>query len=427
MTMLNNRYTSLAEIAPSRERCIRCNMCKFPPLARVESAAHAGGCPSYEHFKFSSSSGGGMVIMANSLMDSSSGEKRSDITDAVRRIVYGCTLCGLCDVSCKFSTDIEVLDTLHLLRKHIFESGHVYPEHQAVLDGIALNNHPLLEHASANHQALGHASDPHADTLVWVGSHFGWDTRLKTWLGQMLWLLTSAGVNYRLLYDEEPCTARAALEIGDWALFRVQSEKVASAIAETKVQRVICLDALDYSTLRAHTIKHAPIHATISHISEVYAEQVKHLDPRANPNLSSVGWHDPCYLGRLGGVFVPWEGEIKKVHGLPIYEPERPLNYGSGGVFDQPRTVLTKLLGRAPMEFERRREYAFSAGDGGQAAAVNPQFSRATAERRLQEAQTLGIRTIVTECPHAYRSLLEVAPEFDITVRSLTELLATAV
>lgn len=423
---LNNRYTSLAEIAPSRERCIRCNMCKFTPLARVESAAHAGGCPAYEHFKFSANSGGGMVIMANSLMDTSSTERRSEITDAVRRTVYGCTLCGLCDVSCKFSTDIEVLDTLHLLRKHIFEAGQVYPEHQAVLDGIVDNNHPLLEHVSATHQALGHASDPTADTLVWVGSHFGWDTRLATWLGQMLTLLTRAGLNYRLLYADEPCTARAALDIGDWTLFRAHSEKVAAAIADTHVRRVICLDALDYSTLRAHTIKHAPINAVISHVSECYAELLAGLQPRANPNLSAVGWHDPCYLGRLGGVFVPWEGEIKKVHGLPIYEPERPLNYGSGGVFEPPRKVLATLLGRAPMEFERRREYAFSAGDGGQAAAVNPQFSRATAERRLQEARTLGIRTVVTECPHAYHSLMAVAPSFEITIRSLTELLAAA-
>ena len=79
------------------------------------------------------------------------------------------------------------------------------------------------------------------------------------------------------------------------------------------------------------------------------------------------------------------------------------------------------------VEFERRREYAFSAGDGGQAGAVNPEFSRATAKRRLAEAQSLGIRTLVTECPHAYHSLSEVAPAFDISICSLTELLNKAI
>jgi Fe-S oxidoreductase len=417
----NNHYTNLVAIAPSRERCIRCNMCKFVPLARVESAAHAGGCPSYEHFKVSASSGGGMVIMANSLMAG-----RSEITDAVRSTVYGCTMCGLCDVSCKYSTDIEVLDTLHLLRQHIFASGKIYPEHQAVLDGIARNNHPLLAHVSATHQALGYPSDAQVDTLVWVGSHFGWDTRLATWLGQMLALLSRAGVRYRLLFADEPCSARAALDIGDGTLFASQSKKVAASIAQSNVKRVICLDAQDYSTLRAHTRKHATIDATIVHVSECYAELLPRLRPRVNPDLGAVGWHDPCYLGRLGGPFVPWQGVSTMAYGLPVWEPERPINYGDGGVFEPPRKVLAKLLGQAPLEFERRREYSFSAGDGGQAGAVNPEFSRATAVRRLEEAQTVGIRTVVTECPHAYLSLLEAAPALGITICSLTGLLAAA-
>jgi len=418
---LHNHHTSLADIAHSRERCIRCNMCKFPPLARVESAVHAGGCASYEHFKFSSSSGGGMVIIANSLMDG-----RSEITEAMRRTVYGCTLCGLCDVSCKFSTDIEVLDTLILLRKQIFEAGQVYPEHQAILDGIARNNHPLQQHVSPVHQALRYPGDEQADTLVWVGSHFGWDTRLAGWLQQMLALLARAGLRYRLLHADEPCTARAALEIGDWTLFKAQSARVAAAINGAKVKRVICLDAQDYSTLRAHTARHAQIDARIVHVSECYADLLSTLRPRARTDLSAVGWHDPCYLGRLGGAYVPWEGEVRMAHGLPVYEPERPVNYGDGGVFEAPRAVLARLLGRAPMEFERRREYAFSAGDGGQARAVNPEFARATALRRLEEADRLGIRTVITECPHAYLSLLEAAPALDIAVLSLTGLLIDA-
>src|SRR3569833_2814253 len=107
--ILNNRFESLEDIRFSRVKCIRCNMCKFPPLARVESHAHSMGCPAYEHFKFTSSSGGGLVIMANSLM-----EGRAEITDAVQKTAHGCTLCGLCDVSCKYGTDIEVLETLFL-------------------------------------------------------------------------------------------------------------------------------------------------------------------------------------------------------------------------------------------------------------------------------------------------------------------------
>ena len=422
-TLLDNRFESLDDISFSRQKCIRCNMCKFPPLARVESHAHSMGCPAYEHFQFSANSGGGMVIMANSLM-----EGRSTVTEAVRRTAYGCTLCGLCDVSCKYGTDIEVLDTLFLLRKHIYEQGHVFPQHQALLDGIRERNHPLQEHVSRQHQAIGLPSDKDADTLVWVGSHFGYDTRLYGWLLQMLALLQQAGQRYQLLFEQEPCAARAALEIGDWELFREQSRKVANAIRGARVARVICLDAEDYSTLRAQSRRHADIDVPIRHISEIYADLLngRRLRPRAQARLEAPAWHDPCYLGRLGGEFVPWRGSIRNANGIPVYEPERPVNYGDGGVYAPPRELLRRLSAAPLKEFERRQEYAYNAGESGQARSIMPDFARATARRRLGEAHALGIREVVTECPQAWLSLAEVGPEFDIRVLSLTGLLTEA-
>jgi len=144
-------------------------------------------------------------------------------------------------------------------------------------------------------------------------------------------------------------------------------------------------------------------------------------------NLEAAAWHDPCYLGRLGGKWKEWKGTIGSVNGIPVYEPARPIDYGEGGVFEAPRAVLAKLLGRAPLEFERRREYAFNAGESGQAQAVMPGFTEATAKRRLAEAQALGIRTIVTECPQAWQSLADAAEPFGVEVRSLSELLAQSV
>ena len=312
--ILNNRFESLEDIRFSRVKCIRCNMCKFPPLARVESHAHSMGCPAYEHFKFTSSSGGGLVIMANSLM-----EGRAEITDAVQKTAHGCTLCGLCDVSCKYGTDIEVLETLFLLRKHLFDQCRIYPQHHAVLDCIREHNHPLTAHASDRHQARGCRSQPDADTLLWVGSHFGWDVRLQLWLMQILSLLDRGNVRFQLLYEDEPCTARAALEIGDWDLFKEQSRKAADAICRSGAKRVVCLDAEDYSTLRSQTRKHADIDAPILHVSELYRELLAQgrLKPRRRPAAADAAWHDPCYLGRLGNEFVPWQGTIGTAHGIP--------------------------------------------------------------------------------------------------------------
>ena len=160
-SLLSNQFDSLEEIRWNSEKCVRCNMCKFPPLARVESKAHSIGCPSYEHFKFNANSGGGMVIMANSLLAG-----RSAVSETVRDVAYGCTLCGLCDVSCKFNTDIEVLETLFLLRHRIFSEGQTFDAHRRILDCIREHDHPLPRFAGTKRRIDTRRGRPGADTLV---------------------------------------------------------------------------------------------------------------------------------------------------------------------------------------------------------------------------------------------------------------------
>ena len=46
----------------------------------------------YDEYKFHSHSGGGRIVMAMSLDDG-----RSEVTDAMRDIVFQCTLCGGCE------------------------------------------------------------------------------------------------------------------------------------------------------------------------------------------------------------------------------------------------------------------------------------------------------------------------------------------
>jgi Fe-S oxidoreductase len=243
----------------------------------------------------------------------------------------------------------------------------------------------------------------------------------------MLELLERGGLQYQLLGGREPYAGRAALEIGDRDLFRAQSVAVAKAIRQSRAKQVLCLSAEDYSTLRSQTPKFADLDVRVSHVSEAYASLVekRKLVPRRWLSGGGVAWHDPCYLGRLGGRYVPWRGTQEKVGGIKVYAPRRPIDYGSGGVFEAPRRVLSALCEEPLLEFERRREYAYNAGESGQAAVAMPGFATETAKRRVQEAVDCGIRTIVTECPQAYGALSSATrAREDVQVRSLTEVLS---
>lgn len=419
--LLSNHFDALEDIRWNSEKCVRCNMCKFPPLAQVKSQAHSIGCPSYEHFKFNANSGGGMVIMANSLLAG-----RSGVSETVRNVAYGCTLCGLCDVSCKFNTDIEVLETLFLLRHRIFCEGQIFDAHRQSLDCIRAHGHPLTHLAGAERHVEARRGQPGADTLVWIGPHFSFDPAHAAWLDQMLDLLERGGVKYQLLREREPYTGRAALEIGDRDLFGRQSRAVADAVHASGAKQIIALSAEDYSTLRSQTPKFAAIDVPVSHVSEIYARLLakRRLRPEQPTDNARMAWHDPCYLGRLGGRHEPWRGKQEKVGGIKIYDPPRPIDYGSGGVYDPPRQVLMQLNRQPLLEFDRHHEFAFNAGETGQALSVMPEFAADTASRRVQEARDCGIDTIVTECPQAYASLRAAADNVaGVEVRTLTELL----
>lgn len=82
----------------------------------------------------------------------------------------------------------------------------------------------------------------------------------------------------------------------------------------------------------------------------------------------SVRWQDPCKLGR----------------GL--------------GIYDAPRQLLSRALGRAPEEFARSRGEALCSGGGGLLPQTMPETSAQIAARRLAEHAELGGGLVVTVC-----------------------------
>ena len=81
-----------------------------------------------------------------------------------------------------------------------------------------------------------------------------------------------------------------------------------------------------------------------------------------------IRWHDPCQLGR----------------GL--------------GVYDEPRSLLGRVLGRAPEEFDERREQAACSGAGGLLPCTMPANARAIGDARIAAHLEAGGGRIVTGC-----------------------------
>lgn len=108
-------------------------------------------------------------------------------------------------------------------------------------------------------------------------------------------------------------------------------------------------------------------------VVELAASKLGSLRPVASPG--PVRYHDSCKLGR----------------GL--------------GLYDEPRAVLTAILGRAPEELEDRRELSRCSGAGGALPTSHPELARGIAAARGADHAGSGGGTLVTACPSSALAL----------------------
>lgn len=168
------------------------------------------------------------------------------------------------------------------------------------------------------------------------------------------------------------CCGLPLLLAGDGPAFTRTAEAMARAISDKDA--VLVADAGCALALRVRYAEAGvDVRATIELVAERAAREVGALRSVGDGG-EPLRWHDPCALGR----------------GL--------------GVYDAPRAVLTRLLGRPPDEMDRRRERAACSGAGGLVPVTMPETSRAIARDRVEEHARAGGGRLVTACASSLRA-----------------------
>jgi Fe-S oxidoreductase len=169
------------------------------------------------------------------------------------------------------------------------------------------------------------------------------------------------------------CCGSPLLHAGDKKRFIAQGEMLAQAIKHR--ERVVVIDAGCASTIRVHHAANGVgMIVPIEHFAEVAARELGRMKHVPGLGKGPVRYHDPCQLGR----------------GL--------------GVYEQPRALLSIALGRAPEEFERRREDGRCSGAGGLLPVTMPEVSKNIAKQRLADHEAHGGGTVVTACASSLKT-----------------------
>jgi Fe-S oxidoreductase len=193
----------------------------------------------------------------------------------------------------------------------------------------------------------------------------------------------------------EACCGLPLLHAGDEAAFARQALSLATETGDKKT--LLVADAGCAHALRVH---YPRVLATLSPRVELLIERaardlgrLERVVPRSGA-AAPVRYHDPCLLGR----------------GL--------------GVYEAPRAILTRALGRAPDEFDARREKGHCSGAGGLLPSTMPDTARAITRTRVREHTDEGGGSIVTACAS---SLLAFRRRAEAKASDIVSVLARAV
>jgi Fe-S oxidoreductase len=410
------------------QKCTRCSLCKMVPMPTVRDAKYANACPPVMTNHFHAYSGGGLQVMALSLLDG-----RIEVDEDLARVAFACTTCGLCDVSCKFIMEAERQDVILALREHIVAEGHGPQVHRHAIERLRTtgyaNGAPTEEHLDwAKGLPLKSLPSERADVLLYTGAAAYSDPRQAQTARKLAELLLHAGVDVGVL-ELEPDTGIDAFWTAHRRVFEEHAARVCDVLDESGVKQIVALSGSHLGLLRAHYPRYARSpSAEVLHASELLDKLIRKRRLRLPNSIHRrVTYHDPCYLGRQSEPLQPWEGEEKLSHGvLTYFDPPKPINNGVNGVYDPPRRILEQIQDLELVEMHRIREYSFCCGGGGGVPDAHPEVALAAARSRVEEARDVGADTIVTACHHCVNSLARPQHDSPMPVVDLVDLVYEA-
>lgn len=384
-------------------------------------------CPSSSRFLFDGYSAQGRMDIALALIDN-----KLDYTPRLVDIIYKCTLCGACDVMCKRSLDLEITETLEELRVKCVQDG-MLPDPQRKLVMSVENSGNLYEQPKetrakwAKNLKIKDLNKEKAETLFYVGCTGDYDEDYHQVLRNLVQIFNKAQVDFGILWNKETCCGGPIYSSGERDISIEYGRRNIEQINKTGVKTVTTNCATCYHMFKSVYPGIGNMNFKVRHVSELISELIKtgQLKTQKAVNLN-LTYHDPCFLGRRGEPYNPWQG-IHIKYGLT--EPPKEFQRGTYGIYEPPRVILNSIDGVNLIEMERHRENAWCCGAGGGVKTAFPDFALWTARERLEEVKSIKVNTLTTSCPFCQRNFKDAnsAYKMDINVMDISDILIQAI
>jgi Fe-S oxidoreductase len=413
---------TLKDYLYTMESCNHCGQCKWVLGPKTKGWKYAEICPIHMKYGYDAHSGQGLINIAQELL-----EGTLDYEDGLIEHIYTCTTCGACDINCKSVRDMEVLDAILALRAKCVEDGHgPMPQHKEYAR--------LVE---THHNIYGRDHDRRFDWLP-EEMHLSGKADIAYFAGcttsylhpeiarNTAEILNAGGMEFKVLTDEEYCCGALLWRTGQIEAARKLVAHNIDSFKKHGIKTVVTSCAECYGTFRGFYPRFGEPGFQVMHITEVVRSMLKEGKLKFPTKLNmKVTYHDPCLLGRLSELYVPWNGVINP---FGYHEPRKQWRRGTNGTFQAPREILSEIQGIEMVEMPRNAENSFCCGGGGGVPAAFPDLAAWTAMERIEEARSAGAEAIVSCCPLCQSNFEKAiaACEDPIRYHDITELVIQA-
>jgi Fe-S oxidoreductase/nitrate reductase gamma subunit len=287
--------------------------------------------------------------------------------------LWACTTCMACIEACPVG--IEHVPTIVELRRSLVDDGTMEPTLQTALQNITQQGNSFGKSSRMRARWTKGLDTPIKDVrkepaqhLWFVGDFASFDERLQDLSRSLARILTGAGVDFGILYEDEWNAGNDVRRVGEEGLFELLVEHNIAAFAAADFVEIFTTDPHSFNTLRNEYPAYG-LEKPVKHYTELLADLLESGAIAVQPLGVKVTYHDPCYLAR--------------------YNRQT----------DAPRRVLA-ALGCELVEMPRNRENTFCCGAGGGRIWMDDSgLTERPSENRIREAATLDVGRFVVACP----------------------------
>ena len=368
---------------------------------------------------------------------------RAGLFDAVLESdsIWMCVSCYACTEVCPAKIPVTA-GLMTRTKEEMLLAGNVPPELQGALERSQRYGNPLGE--SPRRRAdwakdlkpeipiMARAQRP-VEVLWFVGDYPSYHPRVQHSTRSFAHILQALGVDFGILGPEEQSDGDSQRMSGERGLFEMLASKNGEAFAKYEFGEIVTTDPHAYNALQ-HEYPRLGISYPVRHYTQFLAERLPELKPLIKHELkATVAFHDPCYLGRVNGVFDEPRDLLRAIPGLELVEMshhrENSLCCGGGGG--------GMWLDGFQWEKAHTRLAEWRIGEALRASGANGVYlgppipekkrrSRASAEPRQPERQ----RILAVACPYEsprFEDAVKMVPGAGkLIVKDIAELLADA-